>query len=74
VKTGTITAYFEDKGFGYIQEANTPRLVSWWFHIQSCLCPPIKGLKVQFNIGEGKKGPMAVDVSSADTAVNGVRS
>jgi len=66
-RTGVISTYNEDLGYGFIRESGSGignrKLVSWYFHVNECNCIPEKGLNVQFDIREGRKGPMAVDVS-----------
>ncbi len=70
MKTGIISTYDTDRGFGFIKELGTPRLTHWFFHINSCLCEPIKGLQVQFNVGDGRKGPAAIDVAEINAGIN----
>jgi cold shock CspA family protein len=67
MKTGRIVTYFEERGFGFIHEyvadaSSTKKLNQWFFHISSCICEPKARLEVKFEIAEGKKGPMAVNV------------
>jgi len=66
MKTGMIITYFEDKGFGFIRESGTSKLTHWFFHINSCVCEPKKGLQVQFYVGEGRKGPAAIGIVELD--------
>lgn len=63
MKTGIIAAYFSDKGYGFIKDSDAQRFKHWFFHVHNCLVEPRIGLRVQFNIGEGRKGPMAIDIN-----------
>ena len=65
VKEGFISVHFDERGFGYIREIGTPVLTTWFYHISDCLCMPEKGLRVQFKVGKGKKGPAALCVREA---------
>jgi cold shock CspA family protein len=69
-KTGFICTYNEDRGFGFIRESSQ-KLTHIFFHINFCLCVPQKSLQVQFEIAEGKKGPMAINVDTLN-AVAGI--
>ena len=66
MKTGRIVMYREDRGFGfiheYLEDTSNKKFHQWFFHVSSCLCEPKVHLEVQFEIGDGKKGPMAVNV------------
>lgn len=63
---GTVKWYDETKGFGFILSEDEKDL----FVHRSGLKNPSQGLEedqtVEFEIGEGKKGPMAVDVVVID--------
>jgi len=69
MKTGIISAYFGDRGYGFIKDSDTRQFTHWFFHIQNCRVEPRVGLRVQFDIGEGRKGPMAVDINVPVVAV-----
>ena len=61
MQTGIVKFFNEAKGFGFIKEDNTNK--EYFVH-SSALKEQVKeNDKVQFEVGEGKKGPMAVDVS-----------
>jgi cold shock CspA family protein len=74
MKTGIISMYNEDRGFGFIRETGE-KLSHIFFHVKYCLCVPKKGLQVQFEIGHGRKGHQAisVDVNAAETLFVGAR-
>ena len=64
--------YNKERGFGFVKELNTPLLesgkplfISWFFHINDCLCEPSVGLHVQFEPGVGRKGAAAVKIRAA---------
>lgn len=58
---GKVKLYQSDKGFGFILVPNSPDL---FFHHSQVRQGVVldRGDIVQFTRGEGKKGPMAVDI------------
>lgn len=63
--TGRIKMYNADRGFGFITPDNgTDDL---FFHISDVrgIDSPAPGVPVQYQVGEGRKGPAAVDVRAA---------
>lgn len=61
METGTIKFYKADKGFGFIERDGQEDL---FFHIKNCQLEgdPEQGQQVQYEVGQGRKGDMAVDV------------
>ena len=62
METGTVKFFNEDKGFGFITPDNGGK--DLFVHSSGIVNGPIaKDDKVEFEIGEGKKGPCAEKVS-----------
>jgi len=62
VETGTVKFFNEDKGFGFIAPDNGEKDI--FVHTSDIVNGPItKDDKVEFEIGEGQKGPCAKNVS-----------
>lgn len=62
METGTVKFYNEAKGFGFITPDNGGK--DLYVHSTAVQNGPIKeGDKVEFEIGEGDKGPRAENVS-----------
>lgn len=60
METGTVKFFNSGKGFGFIVTKDDKDL---FFHISEVQGQePADGDKVEFNIGDGKKGPCAVEV------------
>lgn len=60
MNTGTVKFFNNDKGFGFITMDSGEDL---FFHITEIQgTEPKEGDKVEFEVGEGKKGPCAVKV------------
>ncbi len=58
--TGTVKFYNGAKGFGFITQDSGGDL---FFHVTEIQGqPPKDGDKVEFEVGQGKKGPCAVQV------------
>lgn len=63
---GTIKWYNEEKGYGFIKSDETSE--EMFFH-KTGIEPgfkPFEGGKVEFDEGEGRKGPKAVNVRGAN--------
>lgn len=62
METGTVKFFNQEKGFGFISPDNGGK--DLFVHTTGIEAGPIKeGDKVEFEIGEGRKGPCAVSVS-----------
>ena len=60
MKTGTVKFFNTTKGFGFITLEDGKDI---FFHISEVQGPePRDGDKVEFEVGEGRKGPCAVRV------------
>ena len=60
MQTGTVKFFNEAKGFGFIKEDSTNK--EYFVHSTGLVDKIRENDKVEFEIGEGNKGPMAVDV------------
>jgi CspA family cold shock protein len=64
--SGVVKWFSNQKGFGFIQQENGPDL---FVHYSAITGNGFKSLeegdRVTFEIGEGKKGPVAINVSKA---------
>lgn len=60
VRTGFVTYFNENKGFGFIKDSKTQESV--FVHVNNLLEEVIKGNKVSFEVEMGPKGPNAVKV------------
>jgi len=60
LETGTVKFFNEAKGFGFIERQSGKDV---FVHATGIVGGPISdGDRVEFEIGEGKKGPCAVEV------------
>jgi len=60
---GTVKFYNESKGYGFITEDETQK--DYFVHSSGVKTKIKNNDKVTFEVGEGKKGPMAIDVQLA---------
>ena len=60
---GTVKWFNDSKGYGFIQQESGPDVFA---HFNSIVAPGLKSLvegqKVEFVIGQGKKGPQAEQI------------
>lgn len=59
-KEGIVTFFNDNKGFGFIKEANTKQ--DYFVHVSNLSEPILEGNRVTFEIGQGDKGPIAIKV------------
>ena len=67
METGTVKFFNDTKGFGFIEPDNNSNGKDLFVHV-SGLAPGVEinqNDKVTFDIGDGKKGPMAINVELA---------
>ncbi|MGB0389996.1 MAG: cold-shock protein [Salibacteraceae bacterium] len=60
MKRGIVKFYNRDKGYGFITEEGTEK--DYFVHETGCDDAIADGDRVTFDVGEGKKGPMAIEV------------
>ncbi|MBL7777882.1 MAG: cold shock domain-containing protein [Chitinophagales bacterium] len=63
MSTGTVKFYNRDKGYGFIQDANSSE--EYFVHNSGLVNQINDGDKVSFDLQEGKKGLNAVNVKLA---------
>ena len=63
METGVVKFFNDEKGFGFIIDDKTGK--DMFVQISGTLDEIQEEDRVTFNIGEGKKGPIAVDVKVA---------
>ena len=59
-RTGIVSFFDKNKGFGFINDQQTKERV--FVHINQLEAPVDEGNKVSFEIGSGPKGPVAMNV------------
>jgi CspA family cold shock protein len=65
METGTVKFFNPDKGFGFIIQDNAKK--DLFVHITECgTYTPQEGEKVEYEVGEGRKGPIAKNVRAAN--------
>ena len=60
MSTGTVKFFNKDRGYGFIHQDNGEELFVHCSQVKGGMLN--EGDKVQFDIGEGKKGPCAINV------------
>lgn len=69
IRFGKIIIFFHAKGYGFLAESVTDPngkqyIKQHFFHLVSCNFEPRNGMVVQFQMGQGRKGPAAINVQS----------
>ena len=64
IKTGIVSFFNEQKGYGFIKDLETKQSV--FVHINDIKGEIKEGNKVTFEMGSGPKGPVAVDVKLSE--------
>ena len=65
METGTVKFFNNTKGFGFIEPENNPNGKDLFVHVSGLIDEINQGDKVTFDIEDGKKGPIAVNVKVA---------
>jgi CspA family cold shock protein len=60
MSTGTVKFFNNSKGYGFIVEDETKK--EYFVHSSGLVDKINQNDKVEFEVGEGKRGPMAVNV------------
>ncbi len=63
MNTGVVKFFNDAKGFGFIKDNGTGK--EYFVHVSGVIDQIKEGDAVTFEVGEGKKGPIAVDVKIA---------
>ncbi len=63
--SGIILHYNQDRAYGFILDDETKR--QYFFHVSDCNFLPATAQRVNFEIGQGRKGVAAVNVTQAVT-------
>lgn len=69
VRIAKVAVFFTEKGFGFLTEnvkdaSGKDVVLQHFFHITDCNFEPRNGMAVQFQMGQGRKGPAAINVQS----------
>ncbi len=62
-RSGTVTFFNEDKGFGFINDTETRMRI--FFHVNNVMSQVKENDKVLFRLEKSPKGPVAMDVTIA---------
>lgn len=63
IRTGVITRFYDDKGYGFIRDKESGESI--FLHVKQMQTPLVENDKVQFEIESGPKGLSAIRVKKA---------
>ncbi len=63
IRSGTITRFYEDKGYGFIRDKESGESI--FLHVKQMQTPLVENDKVEFEVESGPKGLSAIRVKKA---------
>ena len=62
--------WFTARGFGWVHHEVDGEVKSYFAHISNIVGTPTQGATVRFEVGEGKKGPKAVNIEIVEIKID----